>query len=664
MKTLALSLAAFFVFLISTVVPCFAQPMVWHQGISQTNINVRGNPVVVGQRTINAPSSGTVVVRFDGMCYSSVGDRIVLAASNTADWTPNDGNVGVEAVSTDLNINPFSHTRVYSVGAGSHTYYAVAQNYVETAGTGYASIYASLTVEFFPTVTGGAFVSHQGISQTGINIRGNPVVVGQRTINAPSSGTVVVRFDGDCISSVGDRIVLAASDTADWTPNDGNVTVRAASSDVDANSFSHTRVYSVGAGSHTYYAVAQNYVETAGTGYASIYASLTVEFFPTVTGGAFVSHQGISQTNINVRGNPVVVGQRTISAPSSGTVVVRFDGGCISSAGDRIVLAASNTADWGINDGNVSVEVVSSDVNRKSFSHTRAYSVGAGSHTYYAVAQNYVATAGTGIASIYASLTVEFLPAGTILSDFDRDGDPDILWRNQATGEIALWYMNGASPVAPQGIATVPDGNWKIVGVGDFDRDGDPDILWRHQGTGEIALWYMNGASPVSPQGIATVPDTNWSIVGVGDFDRDGDPDILWRHQGTGEIALWYMNGVNPVSPQGIATVPDGNWKIVGVGDFDRDGDPDILWWNQSTGEVALWYMNGASPVSPQGIATVPTNWRIMGVADFNRDGNPDILWRHQTTGEIALWYMNGPNLISPQGIATVPDLNWEIAAP
>ncbi len=67
---------------------------------------------------------------------------------------------------------------------------------METAGTGYAAIYASLTLEIFPTVTGGAFVSHQGISQTGINIRGNPVVVGQRTINAPSSGTVVVRFDG------------------------------------------------------------------------------------------------------------------------------------------------------------------------------------------------------------------------------------------------------------------------------------------------------------------------------------------------------------------------------------------------------------------------------------------------------------------------------------
>ena len=249
-------------------------------------------------------------------------------------------------------------------------------------------------------------------------------------------------------------------------------------------------------------------------------------------------------------------------------------------------------------------------------------------------------------------------------SDFNQDGDPDILWRHKVTGEVALWYMNGASPVFPQGIATVANPNWKIAGVGDFDRDGDPDILWWNQGTGEVALWYMNGASPVFPQGVATVLDTNWRIAGVGDFNRDGNPDILWQHQGSGEVALWYMNGANPVSPQGIATVANTNWKIVGVGDFDRDGDPDILWWNQGSGEVALWYMNGASPVFPQGIATVPTNWRIMGAADFNRDGNPDILWRNQTTGEVVLWYMNGGNPVSPQAIATVPDLNWEIVAP
>jgi hypothetical protein len=118
--------------------------------VAQTNVDVETAVVTMGQLTIDAPSSGTAVVRYEGICVSGPDDRIVMAASNTANWNVNDGVVGVEAVSAGLNFNGFSHTRAYDIAAGSHTFYAVCQNYVETAGTGVASNYASLSVEFFP----------------------------------------------------------------------------------------------------------------------------------------------------------------------------------------------------------------------------------------------------------------------------------------------------------------------------------------------------------------------------------------------------------------------------------------------------------------------------------------------------------------------------------
>lgn len=252
--------------------------LVGFQGISRTSINLSSS-TVVGQVTINPSTSGKVIVRFDGQCYSDVGDRIVLAASNTTSWGVNDGNVGVEAANSDVNISPFCHTRVYSVSAGSKTFYAIAHNYVETDGSGVASIYGSLTAEFIPDAS---HVGFQGISRTNINLN-NSTVVGQVTINPPSAGKVVVSFDGQCYSDVGDRIVLAASNTTSWTPNDGNVTVEAANSDVNINSFSHSRVYDVSAGSKTFYAIAHNYVETDGSGYASVYGSLTVKYIATST---------------------------------------------------------------------------------------------------------------------------------------------------------------------------------------------------------------------------------------------------------------------------------------------------------------------------------------------------------------------------------------------
>ena len=124
--------------------------LIGHDGVSSTGVNLRGAPVVLREITITAPKDGTVEVSFDGHCYTSVGDRIALAASDGPYWQANDGVVSVEAYDSDLNHFPFSHTRVYEIAAGTHTFYAVGENYVEQGGDGYGSVYGSLTVIYTP----------------------------------------------------------------------------------------------------------------------------------------------------------------------------------------------------------------------------------------------------------------------------------------------------------------------------------------------------------------------------------------------------------------------------------------------------------------------------------------------------------------------------------
>jgi hypothetical protein len=203
--------------------------------------------------------------------------------------------------------------------------------------------------------------------------------------------------------------------------------------------------------------------------------------------------------------------------------------------------------------------------------------------------------------------------------DFNNDGNTDILWRDVTTGGVAVWTMNGAGAITSisligQGVDTT---NWEVVGTGDFNNDGNTDILWRDVTTGQVAVWYMNGAGVISntsmiSQGI----DTNWEIVGTGDFNNDGNMDILWRDKINGDVAVWYMNGAGVVSTismiaQGVDTI----WEIVGAGDFNNDGNTDILWRNKGNLEVAVWYMNGAGAVLSvsligQGVDT--TNWIIV----------------------------------------------------
>ena len=396
--------------------PALHSQVIAHASIHQPSISLRGNAVVVGQITINAPANGRVILRFDGHCISSVGDRIVLAASETNNWGPNDGSVEVEAADADVNSNAFSHTRSYGVDAGETTFYAIAQNSVEMDGTGIASIFGSLTAEWFPVIAGPgkAFAEHKGFFYENIFMEGAPTVLNQISINPTVPGKVIVRFDGKCVSTYGDLMFFAASNTPNWTNYDGSASNEVIDDALNRFSFAHVRVYDVTPGSHTFYAVAENYYETYGNGFVSIYGSLTVQFYPDAAATVPVFQAISTPFGVNIEGPPVPVGQINLNAPVAGKVELNFAGTCIGNYGDQIRLAASDGPNWAPNDGNINFEPYSSDLNRVSFSHTRVYDVLPGDHDFYAVVQNYEEFDGGGLAVVYASLTAKFFPSETI----------------------------------------------------------------------------------------------------------------------------------------------------------------------------------------------------------------------------------------------------------
>jgi hypothetical protein len=189
--------------------------------------------------------------------------------------------------------------------------------------------------------------------------------------------------------------------------------------------------------------------------------------------------------------------------------------------------------------------------------------------------------------------------------DFNGDGNLDILWRNYGAGEYGgwncLWYMDGevitgygqgAVGILAYGYPErVLDVDWAIAATSDFDGDGNLDILWRNQGTGEYGgwncLWYMDGevitgygqgAVGILAYGYPErVSDLGWEIAGAGDFNGDGNMDILWRNYGAGTYSgwncIWYMNGevitgygqgaVGIIGYDYPTKMPDLNWRIV-----------------------------------------------------------------------------------------------------
>jgi hypothetical protein len=76
-------------------------------------------------------------------------------------------------------------------------------------------------------------------------------------------------------------------------------------------------------------------------------------------------------------------------------------------------------------------------------------------------------------------------------------------------GFIPLWVFLIMSVMsAPFAFAgLVNDPQWKIVGSGDFNGDECRDILWRNQTTGDLVIWYMHGNSLLAEQKFESAPD-------------------------------------------------------------------------------------------------------------------------------------------------------------
>jgi hypothetical protein len=246
-----------------------------------------------------------------------------------------------------------------------------------------------------------------------------------------------------------------------------------------------------------------------------------------------------------------------------------------------------------------------------------------------------------GVAAAFTSRTIErkVLTSGK-LQDFNGDGYADMLWRNDALGNTKLWLLDDYYPNA-QG-AQLDSGllwgrpDWTPVHWGDFDGDGTTDLVWRNDATGETALWLMSEG--LYMRGAVVVADPAWRVTHVGDFDTDGTTDLLWHNAVSGRTILWLVRGLDFHAWGLLLESPD--WVVQHTGDFDADGKSDLVWRNRLTGETALWLMDGAAMRSG---AIVQSNgtWRVELVGNLDGDGRDDLVWSGPGQ-EVALYLMDG----------------------
>ena len=204
------------------------------------------------------------------------------------------------------------------------------------------------------------------------------------------------------------------------------------------------------------------------------------------------------------------------------------------------------------------------------------------------------------------------------VADLNGDGHPDVIWQHPASGESKVWFLGGLQGNIIGGETTLTPGQpWRIVAAADFNRDGHPDLVWQDPASGRARIWYLGG-----PQGTTLMAAVDlarispWHIVGAGDFNGDGYPDLVWQDPVSGAVQVWYLGGPQGNTVTAVAQLAGLNsWRIVSIADFNLDGHPDVVWQNPTSGASQIWFLGGAQGTTLLGNSDLsgPNIWRIAG---------------------------------------------------
>jgi FG-GAP-like repeat/Bacterial pre-peptidase C-terminal domain len=235
------------------------------------------------------------------------------------------------------------------------------------------------------------------------------------------------------------------------------------------------------------------------------------------------------------------------------------------------------------------------------------------------------------------------------LADTNKDGKADILWRQTSTGTVGIWALDAGTA---SGLAAVPvtkgvvndiDLNYKIVAFKDVTGDGRADITWRNDRTGQIAFWEIDGvdfaktasgALTNSTFVLDTPVPTSYFIASVADFDGDGRGDLLWRNNQNGEVAIWRTDLASPnrfkpkvafarideTTGAEVPLTPGGEYTIEAVRDFNGDGKADIFWRNISAAATGVWTIKSFAANNDRILLDLPQSGFISVGANLTYD--------------------------------------------
>ncbi len=235
-------------------------------------------------------------------------------------------------------------------------------------------------------------------------------------------------------------------------------------------------------------------------------------------------------------------------------------------------------------------------------------------------------------------------PRSVAISDFDRDGRPDIAVANRGSNNVVVLYGRGDGTFEdPVTIADETNGRPTFVLATDLNNDTFPDLAVASEDARTVTVYYRETAMA---RKFRVIPVINLSGAPTGleaaDFNKDGLVDLaagVRASDGSGSfVVLTAVRNAGEVLFQVSTPFAAGRRPAaIGVGDFNRDVRMDVVVANFAD-NTANFYLGSTSavfmPLNPTAVNQGPV---ALVVDDFDADAKLDVVTADRDGGTLTI---------------------------